>query len=768
MNMLKSVWLLLVAIPSAVLIGWISSNTYLKSVVPGLTPMSPVSLCCFLLIAIGFAISVYRPKLAPTYNRIVGTFLVAMGLLIIIRTIFGFDSKIDQVLFHDRLAGNRVAPNTAFNFVLIGIILNLYGQFKRFGRVLYGLLIINAFISILSILGYAFGLKELFGISHFIPMAIHTATCFLLTDVLIGAIYFNFQTKYINKRIAISLLFAAAIPILATVVAEHSLRQSATTQKATNQTQLIITSVEKLHVGYVDAETGQRGYLLTGKPSYLVPYEMAKSSITANLRSLSDQLGDDETSLQDLAVVQNFGKMKLAELDQTIELARNGKKQAALVIVDSDVGKHYLDVVRANLNAIEFKRASRLQILRSRSAHEQLQTQWFLALGIAIDALLLVGTFQIMHRVSRRQAESYLELDAEKLKLQILLESIGDGVFVLDHNKKIVLFNPAATQITGYSAKEAVGKLYTDILQFSFEDDGRLNDEFIRTAYAGKVAAMANHTQLKHKHGRFVAVADSAAPYWTNDHKKVAGVVVVFRDVSHERKIEAAKDDFVSLASHQLRTPATAVKQFLGLILDGYSGDTSAMSKKQLDYIQQAYVSNDEQIKLVNSLLDIAKIEAGTVDFSPEFIDVSPIVQRVVERQQLLVDERKQHLKVHIPKTPVKALIDSNLLMSSLDNLINNAAKYTPIGGHIDVTVQHAGGKLIVSVADDGPGISQEGITQLFHRFTRLDTSTNGTGLGLYLVKLVCELHGGEVTGKSIVGKGATFSIIIPIGEQHV
>ena len=764
----RVMWVLLVLIPIASLIGWFINNPYLKSIVPGLSPMNPLTIVCFLLIAAAVASTAHQYRHAANINRLVGLFLVFVGVLILFRTFTGIDPRIDQILFSSRLDGNRVAPNTAFNLMLIGTVLLMSRSVKRLGGLMFGLLMVVGFISILSIVGYAFGLKELFGIAKFNPMALHAAVAFLLVNSVISGVYLKMIETYVNPRIVLALFLAAAVPISANVIAERSAQKAVAAQQVASQTETLIASLEKLRVAYVDAETGQRGYLLTNREEYLEPYYDARATASREMARLESITGQSPDEKRRLAEIKRLESLKFAELDQTIELKRQGRTALALAIVNSDVGKQHMDAIRSEMDTLARNRAANVANIRAESAREQQQSIWYLALSIAVDIMLLAIAFLILRRSTKEQLDNYAAIKAEKTKLKTLLESIGDGVFVIDQDKRVVLFNQAAATISGFKAEQVIGKPYDNTLKFSFEKDGKQNSDFIDTALNGKVAEMANHTQLKHRTGRMVPVADSAAPYWVDGQAAVAGVIVVFRDVSRERKLDQAKDDFVSLASHQLRTPATAVKQFLGLILDGYAGDTSAMTAQQRDYIAQASESNDEQISLVNSLLEIARIEAGTAEFNPTETEIGALLKKVADRQQMLVGKRNQKLHFAMPQPDLIATIDTSLVTTCIDNLINNASKYTPEGSTIELVVETKAKDTVISVKDNGPGISAQGISQLFQRFSRLDHSTNGTGLGLYLVKLVCELHGGTVRVESVVGKGATFSIILPTGGKHV
>ncbi len=272
---------LLFLLPTLVLIGWISNNIYLKSVVPGFTPMNPLTLVCFLLIGSALASVLLKYRHSQRMVRFAGAFVLVVGSLMLMKYIAGIDLHIDQLLFYDRIGKNRIAPNTAFNFLLIGSILLTYKI--KYRPIFYILLGINAFISVLSIVGYLYGLRVLFGIANFTPMAIHTAACFLLVDVLIIKLVFKIGRLYIDKRIILSLGLTLLIITVMGVGTQNTINQIKLQQANLARTDEISNSVKTLRTSLVDAETGQRGYLLTGQLQYLEPYTNAYEKINTQL-----------------------------------------------------------------------------------------------------------------------------------------------------------------------------------------------------------------------------------------------------------------------------------------------------------------------------------------------------------------------------------------------------------------------------------------------------------------------------------------------------
>lgn len=766
---MKLIWVLLASLfllPVLALIGWAIGNPYLKSIHPDVTAFNPTLAVYFLVMASAMLISLVRPAKTLIISKILGILLLFAGSIVLLRVTGVITIPIDSILFQESLGTNRIAPNTGVALLCLGLSLVFFAHgMKRPAYVFLGL---NVFISALSLIGYAFGLRYLFGIAQFTPMALYTTLCFPILCAIIIYVVFGARNIYINKRILASLLLALLIAFGSSAVAVHSLRRMTSEQEQVYKTSRLVQSVDQLRMLLIDAETGQRGYLLTGNPSYLEPYHDAISKIDQELESIRQELHDEPVLQESLRSLTLNTAAKVELINETISLKRAGKDEVALGIINTNRGKEYLDFARRDLDVIEAWSNHRLEEVLSELRNEQQKTAWFLAISTAINMAIITAAFFAIQQAMRRQVESYKVLNIEKQKLETLLGSIGDGVFVIDSNRRIILFNEAASNISGYKTSEVVGKRYDQILEFTYEDNQAVNDTFIKEALAGRRAEMANHTQLRHADGHYVPVADSAAPFRSVDHKTIDGVVVVFRDVSNDRKLEQAKDDFVSLASHQLRTPATAVKQLLGLIIDGYSGD---IDPKQLDLIKLAASSNDEEIQLINDLLQIAHLETGDTTLSVKPTDMNNLIADITKRQMMLVNNKKQHLIFKPTEHETIVAVDEGLLKTAIDNLVNNASKYTPDGGSITVTLERESKDVSITITDTGVGIAKQDIAKLFNRFSRLNNpktqKEGGTGLGLYLAKLIVDLHGGAIEVESEEDKGTTFSIILPIKEKE-
>ena len=407
--------------------------------------------------------------------------------------------------------------------------------------------------------------------------------------------------------------------------------------------------------------------------------------------------------------------------------------------------------------------------------------------GSQIFSALLLVIFIILGR-SRRHAQELAELITEDLqrerdravqlqqKDEAVLSSIGDAVFAIDTSRRITLFNPAAQIISGFSASEALGKPYEQILQFISEDTGRPRRDFIDRALSGHLAAMRHSTMLVRKDGNRISVADSAAPI-QGQKGKLQGAIVVFRDVSKERALDKAKTEFVSLASHQLRTPLSAVNWYVESMLHG---DVGKLNETQIEYLQEVYRGNQRMVELVSSLLDVSRLDLGRMVNKPQPTDLGALVKDIQKELKPSIEAKHQRVVARVePKLP-DIYGDPKLLRMIVQNLMSNAVKYTPEKGTVEATVRraklddlskaklhHGGPFLFLSVKDTGYGIPKEQQGKIFQKLFRADNvrkmDMEGTGLGLYIVKQVAEKLGGEVWFESIESAGTTFYVVLPL-----
>jgi signal transduction histidine kinase len=232
-------------------------------------------------------------------------------------------------------------------------------------------------------------------------------------------------------------------------------------------------------------------------------------------------------------------------------------------------------------------------------------------------------------------------------------------------------------------------------------------------------------------------------------------------------KINQLKDEFISLASHQLRTPATGVKQYLGMVLEGFVGE---INDDQKVFLRTAYQSNERQLKIINDLLKTAQLDAERYALKKSLHAVDTLVADVVEEFQPIFDMRDQTVSFKLKgDESVGALIDYDEMRLAVTNLVENASKYSPRGSHLLVSVYKKGSDVYMAFKDEGVGIEPDKVDKIFDKFTRFDNAlsdtVSGSGLGLYWVKRVVTMHKGKIIVKSKVNEGTTFIVRIPEDE---
>ena len=232
-----------------------------------------------------------------------------------------------------------------------------------------------------------------------------------------------------------------------------------------------------------------------------------------------------------------------------------------------------------------------------------------------------------------------------------------------------------------------------------------------------------------------------------------------------ERDVARAKDELLSLASHQLRTPATGVKQYMGMVLQGFAGP---ISEVQEELLSKAYKSNERQLRVINDILHLAKLDLGRIVLAKTNFDLAELISDVIEEQEQEIELAKLKLTTKITKN-ASVYADKHMLRMVIENLLSNAVKYTDPGGKLLIKLQHKDNGYYVTVRDTGVGISPADMQQLFKQFSRIQNSRShlvtGTGVGLYLAKHLTQLHDGEIAVESKLGKGTSFIVFIPKGK---
>jgi PAS domain S-box-containing protein len=320
-----------------------------------------------------------------------------------------------------------------------------------------------------------------------------------------------------------------------------------------------------------------------------------------------------------------------------------------------------------------------------------------------------------------------------------------------------------AQRLLKYSYKELIGEWFPKKI-VAVNDDGQvlnlIERPITRAFLTGKTISERIH--YKTRDGEILSVSISVSPILL--HGKPIGAIEVFRDISLEEEVDRMKSEFISLASHQLRTPLSAIKTYSHMLVDGYMGEVTPAQRKSLRTIISA---SNRMNELISTLLNITRIESGTIAVVPKNLHVDKIADEVTKELSLSANDKDIALSLSISgKSPTTALTDALILKEIIINLVSNAIKYTPDEGSVHIDVKGRARDILVSVTDSGWGIPKFAHDQVFSKFFRahnvVQRETTGTGLGLYLVKGLLERLEGSIWFDSEEGQGTTFYFTIP------
>jgi PAS domain S-box-containing protein len=370
------------------------------------------------------------------------------------------------------------------------------------------------------------------------------------------------------------------------------------------------------------------------------------------------------------------------------------------------------------------------------------------AAGQIAVALAKAQLYRIVSEQSERLSMTLQQREEEVSKSMAILRSIGDGVVVGDRLGRVRMINPAAEQILGISADAFLGRQMVELPGVPLEaqseyPEGMQQLQIDSRTLRAHVAPVLSPTGERH------------------------GAVVVYHDISREVLADKLKSEFIATASHELRTPLTSIRGYIDLLLLGTLG---ALSQPQNDFLKVVKTNIVRLVELIDDLLDVSRAEAGEMRLRRETLNLAELLYEVGEALYSQFTARSISLAIDVPDGLPPVVADRQRLRQIIVNLVGNACKYTPEGGHVDVVAHSCDDQLRVDVRDTGVGIAEEAHSHIFTPFFRADNplreQAGGTGLGLSITKTLVELHGGEIWFESSEGQGTTFSFTLPLGAN--
>ncbi len=360
-------------------------------------------------------------------------------------------------------------------------------------------------------------------------------------------------------------------------------------------------------------------------------------------------------------------------------------------------------------------------------------------------------------------------IQQEQQSLAAALAAIGEMVLITDIRGSIRYVNPAFSSVTKYSSDDVVG---LTVSLFQTTDSRPMFREMLRTLSAGRTFSGA--TKIQSKRGATLAVQLTVSPI-SDEAGKVSRFVAVARDITEQKrmtealgKAAAVKSEFLSMVSHELRTPLAAIKEGLGIVVEGTCGP---LNENQENFLLLAKRNVDRLHRLINDTLDFSKLERGEFRLNVEAADLNALVHDVVRQQQLAANALNCRLESSLQSDLPQVPFDPDRISQVLVNLLGNAIRYSS-NGWVEVTTRVSAGEAVVKVQDSGPGIPADKLERIFDAFVQLSTGpgrqVGGTGLGLAICKRLVELHGGRIWVESELGKGSAFYFALDIALKNM
>lgn len=346
--------------------------------------------------------------------------------------------------------------------------------------------------------------------------------------------------------------------------------------------------------------------------------------------------------------------------------------------------------------------------------------------------------------------------EEERDKIRAIITNFADGLLVFDKENRLSLVNSQAENFFDVKARDLIGKTVSQLSNFP------ALEPLIR--FLGKETKKIFREELPLKEDLILEV--STVPIIREKEK--LDTLVILHDITREKMVERLKTEFVSISAHQLRTPLSAIKWTLKMLLDG---DLGEITEDQRIFIEKTYNSNERMIALINDLLNVTRIEEGRYLYKPILTEFEPIVRFVIDSYKEEIEKKKIKFGLIKPKKKLpKVLLDVERMKLAIQNLLDNAIRYTPVGGLVTISLKSDKNKIEFSIKDNGVGIPKTQQERIFTKFFRgtnvIRMETDGTGLGLFITKNIVEAHGGKIWFESEEGKGTIFYFNLPVKEE--
>jgi PAS domain S-box-containing protein len=533
-----------------------------------------------------------------------------------------------------------------------------------------------------------------------------------------------------------------------------------------------------------DAETGQRGYLLTGEDPYLQPYRSGLAEVNERLAAVEKDAAAGTISADKLESINNLVRQKLDEMEKTVQLRRQKGLGPALAVVKDNTGKQLMDEFRSEMAKVHSSTQAKFDAAEKEASRMTSGRTTVFVIGGLMNLVCWIWSFRTIGTEMRRRQEASDETARQKEFLATTLASIGDAVILTNEAGKVTFLNREAERLTGWSNADAVARPLPEVFKIVNEETRQpVENPVDKVLRLGTVVGLANHTVLLAQGGVEFPIDDSAAPI-RDGTGKLFGTVLVFRDFTEQKKVQAALSrsneqleklveertvklremvaelQQVSYAiSHDMRAPLRAMSGFATILQEETAKFDAPVLK---DYANRIALAAARLDRLIQDALHYTKATLQKVPMGP--VDLDALVRGLIESYPNLQPDKAD---IVIDGRLPAVLGNEALLTQCFSNLLGNAVKFVAPGARPKIRVHSSANRqmAVIRVADNGIGIPPNAHPRLFKMFERVAGNYEGTGIGLAIVRKVVERMGGQTGVKSEPGNGSEFWVELPLAR---
>jgi two-component system sensor histidine kinase VicK len=482
----------------------------------------------------------------------------------------------------------------------------------------------------------------------------------------------------------------------------------------------------------------QQVILLDSPSSYQYVKEDTNSRVLKNISPIYST--DNTGTLIGVLVMESNIESVYSQMNQTVSIFLNASVVAIIitiilaVIISRGITRPISEMRRQTANIAEGDYSGKVTVYGADELGELAET---------------------INDLSYKVKDAQETTESERQRLDSVLRHMTDGVLATDRRGKIIIINSRAMDLLSISQDKAIGQSIMKVLKlgekFTFRQLLETQDELILN-----IATEDQDTILR---GEFSVIQRESG--------FISGLVCVLSDITEQEKVEQERRSFVSNVSHELRTPLTSVKSYTESLIDGAWEDKDIAP----EFLKVISTETDRMIRMITDLLNLSRMDQGKQELNFEFVSINELVAHIIDRfEMMLKSEQYRNKKYKIERDFTQRTlwveIDQDKFIQVIDNIMNNAIKYSPDGGTITCRLMETHNSVVISITDEGLGIPRKDINHVFDRFYRVDKararSMGGTGLGLAISKEVVQLHGGKIWVTSVENKGSTFFISLP------